>query len=233
MKPFIGVIPLYDDERQSLWMYPGYMEIIRLAGGIPLMLPIECGTDIDALYSRFDGFLFTGGHDVSPHIYGEQTMEVCGGICAERDALESEIFERAYRDDKPIFGICRGIQLINALTGGTLYQDLPTQYQSGVNHVMKAPYDRVQHTVRIERGTLLADVFGAGDTGVNSYHHQAVKTVGSETEIAAYSEDGLAEALRIKTRRFIYAVQWHPEFSYKRDTKQLQLVRAFVDACRK
>ena len=149
-KPIIGVMPLYDDNKDSLWMLPGYFDGIREAGGIPIMLPLNINdNDIDNLYNICNGFLFTGGHDVDPHLYKEDKKDVCGSICKSRDSLEEKIFNKAYEDDKPILGICRGLQLINVLIGGTLYQDLNTEYSTYINHIMKPPYTNVCHKVTI------------------------------------------------------------------------------------
>ena len=133
MKPLIGLIPLVDDALESLWMLPGYMDGIAQAGGIPIMLPLtEDPADLEQLCESCDGFLLTGGHDVSPSVYGEDRLPVCGVSCEARDRMERLVLDYALRNDKPVLGICRGLQLLNALLGGTLYQDLPTQHPGNV-----------------------------------------------------------------------------------------------------
>ena len=157
MKPVIGVMPLFDEEKDSIWMVPGYMEGIRRAGGIPLIIPLRCeGEDLGQLNDICAGYLFTGGHDVDPHLYGEEPDELCGRINNARDELEKRVFDMAWEMDKAVFGICRGLQIMNVFLGGTLYQDLPTQYvcaRAGnagmVDHHMCAPYDRACHQVDI------------------------------------------------------------------------------------
>ena len=125
--PLIGVLPLWDDEKNSLWMLPGYFDGIRQAGGLPIMLPLTVEPqDIAQLATLCDGFLFTGGHDVSPALYGETPINESIACCPKRDAMETILLREALRLDKPVLGICRGIQFINAALGGTLYQDLPT-----------------------------------------------------------------------------------------------------------
>jgi len=132
-KPMIGVLPLYDEKKESLWMLPGYMKGIEAAGGIPVMLPLISDTDIImSIADSFDGFLFSGGQDVNPAIYGEKMEAFCGKPCDERDSMERMLFEQVTKLDKPILGICRGLQLFNALLGGTLYQDIPSQLQSEI-----------------------------------------------------------------------------------------------------
>lgn len=234
MSKTIGLIPLYDDNKDSIWMVPGYMNVIEECGGVPIILPLT--TDVNILkksYDMCDGIVLTGGHDVNPNLYNEEKIEECGAINDTRDFMESYLFKRAVEDDKPVLGICRGIQLMNVLLGGTLYQDLPSQKKEEVNHHMSAPYDRVAHEVFVLPDTLLANIIGEGEYGVNSYHHQAIKLLASGAEAMAVSEDGIIEAIRVKNRSFMVGVQWHPEFAYKTDKKCRQLVQAFVDKCTK
>lgn len=230
-KPIIGVIPLWDDERESIWMLPGYLDAIRLSGGVPIILPLEGSTeDIQQIAELCSGFLLTGGHDVNPALYGAESSDKCGVANEKRDNLEREIFDYALHRDLPILGICRGIQLINALCGGTLYQDLPTERQ-GVIHQMRAPYDRVCHRVEIIPETPLFELLDCAEIGVNSYHHQAIKSLAPELEAMAISEDGLIEAIRIPSKSFVWAVQWHPEFNFHTEESSRKIMRSFIDAC--
>ena len=120
MKPVIGVVPLVDETKDSLWMLPGYMNGITEAGGIPIMLPLTSDEEtISQLLDGIQGVLFTGGHDVDPKIYGETPIPECGAVCIERDLMEKELLEQALDRDMPILGICRGIQFINACLGGS------------------------------------------------------------------------------------------------------------------
>lgn len=232
MKPIIGLIPLYDDKLSSYWMLPGYMKAIEEAGGAPFMLPLSTDTDVlDRLFDICDGLLITGGHDISPALYGEAPLECCGTLCPDRDFMEEYLFSRAMEKDLPVFGICRGIQIMNALLGGSLYQHLPLQHPSGISHSMTPPYDKPVHTVDVPCGTMLSGIIGSGTHSVNSYHHQAVKELASAAVCEAISEDGLVEALSVKGKRFMLAVQWHPEFSYRSDPKGSELFKAFVNAC--
>ncbi len=233
MKPVIGLIPLYDDEKDSFWMLPGYMRVIEKCGGIPIMLPLTTDKDeLEQVYNLCDGILFTGGHDVSPKVYGEEKKETCGVSCHMRDAMEGYILRDCLEDNKPFLGICRGIQFVNTYLGGTLYQDLPTEYQSTVEHHMEPPYDKAAHQVEILKGTKLAEILGAGMHAVNSYHHQAIKEMAPDVEKMAVSEDGLIEAIAVKNHRFGIAVQWHPEFSYETNQDSIKLVDAFINECK-
>ena len=231
MKPLIGVLPLWDDEKESLWMLPGYMDGIREAGGLPIMLPLTADRkELEQITEICNGFLLTGGHDVTPELYGEQPLDGLVSSCRARDDMESIILDLALAEDKAVFGICRGIQFLNVELGGTLYQDIPLQRPSRVEHHMTAPYDRVCHKVTVKKGTPLYDLLGIEELGENSYHHQAIKDVSKRVETMAVSEDGLVEAVRMPEKKFVWAVQWHPEFSYKTDENSRKLLNAFVHA---
>lgn len=234
-KPMIGVLPLYDGDKDSYWMLPGYMKGVEEAGGIPVMLPLTTDIpDIEVLAESFDGFLFTGGHDVDPILYGEKKDDRCGEICTERDELERVLFELAVKLDKPAFGICRGLQLFNVLLGGTLYQDIPSQRpeESEISHKQKPPYAKPAHPVRVLKESGLFRLLGKETLQVNSYHHQGIKGLAPSLEAAAVSESGLIEAVIMPDKRFVWAVQWHPEFSLSEDPDSKVLFRSFVEACR-
>ena len=232
MKRVIGLIPLVDDGRDSLWMLPGYMDGVTAAGGLPVMLPL---TDDEGALMQLcglcDGFLLTGGHDVSPEFYGQQRLPECGATCPRRDRMEAAVLRLAMERDKPVLGICRGIQFVNAALGGTLWQDLPTQHPSDVVHQQKPPYDVPAHDVDILPDTPLAGLLGAGCLSVNSYHHQAVRDLAGPLRPMALAPDGLVEAVWYPGHRFLWAVQWHPEFAWKSDAAALKIFEAFVGAC--
>lgn len=234
MRAVIGVIPLFDEEKDSIWMVPGYMEGIRAAGGLPVILPLKADEEeIKQICGMCDGFLFTGGHDVDPALYGAERSGQCGQPNHDRDFLEKRVFAYALQEDKPVFGICRGIQLINALCGGTLYQDLPTEYKGTkeVEHHMNPPYDIPCHEVTILENTPLSMLLNRLTIKVNSYHHQAIKELAAALKPMAVSEDGLIEAVYMPDKKFIQAVQWHPEFIYLKDEDARKLFKSFVSAC--
>ena len=232
MRPVIGVVQLFDEEKDSVWMVPGYLSGIEEAGGLPLILPFTAKEEeVEEAAALCNGFLFTGGHDVAPSVYGQERKQTCGPSCSVRDALEKKLFQTALENNKPVFGICRGIQMINALCGGTLYQDLPTEYACRVEHHMEPPYDRTAHQVEIVPDTPLSGWLRQASIGVNSYHHQAVKQLGSGLKPMAFSEDGLVEAVYMPGQKFVAAVQWHPEFNYQKEESSRILFGKFVEAC--
>lgn len=234
-KPIIGVVPLWDEEKQSFWMLPGYFEGIRQAGGLPVMLPLtDDSEELSQLVDSCDGVLFTGGQDVDPQMYGELILSCCGERCPERDRMEQKLLKLLLAQDKPVLGICRGIQLLNTVLGGNLYQDLPTQHPSKVDHHQPAPYDQPIHTVQLLKESPLAQLFGGQKLmQVNSCHHQAIRNLADSLEAMAFSEDGLVEAVYAPAQRFVWAVQWHPEFSYKVNAESRRIFSAFVGACKK
>lgn len=229
----IGIIPLYDEKKESYWMLPGYMKGIERAGGIPVMLPLTSDLDIiTSIADTFDGFLFTGGQDVDSGMYGEVKEEYCGEPCHERDMMEQALFKRVLELDKPAFGICRGLQLFNVLLGGTLYQDMIVQMESNtkIEHKQNPPYDKPIHLVNIEKETILYDVFEKDAINVNSYHHQGIKQLSKLLKCAAKAEDGIIESVFMPDKKFVLAVQWHPEFIYNSDEGNLKLFEKFVKA---
>jgi len=228
--PLIGVVPLWDADKVSLWMIPSYMEGISMSGALPVMLPLV--TDaymISDIISRFDGFLLTGGQDISPLLYGEPIRPVCDEICENRDKMEDLLIRAAISADKPLFGICRGMQFLNVVLGGALYQDIPTEFPSKLQHSQKPPYDLPVHSVAVTG--YLRNLLGAEKIEVNSYHHQGVKKLSPQLEIGATASDGLIEAVYMPANHFVLAVQWHPEFALQWPSSQ-KLFSAFVQACR-
>ncbi len=229
MQKIIGIMPLYDDEKKSYWMLPGYMEMLEAENAIPMMLPLTAKEkELDFFLEICGGFLLTGGHDVSPSVYHTKKQAWCGSCCELRDKMEAYILKAAVEMDKAVFGICRGIQFMNACYGGTLYQDLETEHASCIDHHMKPPYDRTAHQVKLQKDTLLYNILNKEQIGVNSYHHQAIKELSSAFKTMAVSEDGLIEGIYMPDKRFVAGIQWHPEFSYKTDENSRKIIKAFV-----
>ena len=231
-KPIIGLTPSVDEEHNRCLVQPGYLESIQRSGGLPLMLPL---TDLDEDIARFveicDGFLFVGGPDIEPWRYGQELLPECGAQNIQRDAMEWKLMEAALAADKPILGVCRGIQVLNTVLGGTLYQDIPSQYNTELCHSMpEPPYNRTAHPFRVVEGTPLADL--PIPEGINSRHHQAVLDLAPGLEIMAYAADGIVEAAWMPEKRFVWAVQWHPEAFWEEEGMNIELFRALVEAAK-
>lgn len=230
-KPIIGVMPLVDEERASYWMLPGYLDGIQEAGGMPIVLPLtneEC--DVEELLAMCDGILLTGGQDITPQIYGEEKLPECGTPCDARDIMDTMFLLQALQQDKPILGICRGIQLLNVALGGTLYQDIPSQKPSGIKHQQKPPYDQPVHEVMVFPGSPLNVLLKQDKLAVNSYHHQGIKDLAEGLLPMAVAPDGLVEAVVLPDTKFVWAIQWHPEFMRDAESSK-KIFSAFVTAC--
>lgn len=230
-KPLIGVLPLWDAQKESIWMLPDYMDALAQAGALPFILPLKAAADdVERLLELCDGLLFTGGQDVAPAIYGMEDQTGKTELAELRDSLEIRVLELALRRDMPLFGICRGLQFINAFLGGTLYQDLPTQHLSDTTHSQGRPYSQPVH--RVELQGALKELLGRQTLQVNSLHHQAIKELAPELQTMALSEDGLIEAVCLPSKKFVWAVQWHPEFLFRTDESSRTLFSTFVSACK-
>lgn len=237
MKPIIGI----SAERESTspdqpgykfqGMLTAYIEAIRAAGGLPVLIPLKLDeTDLDALQSRLDGILIPGGGDIDPELYHAVPHPQTKNIDLDRDRLELNLTRHAMERGQPFLGICRGLQVFNVALGGTLYQDLPSEYPNPVTHSYpwrEFPPDRIAHLVQVAEESLLARCLARGlMVEVNSSHHQAVKDLAPGLEITARAPDGVVEALELPKHPFALAVQWHPE--HLRQPEMRRLFERFV-----
>ncbi|WMJ88715.1 gamma-glutamyl-gamma-aminobutyrate hydrolase family protein [Anaerocolumna sp. MB42-C2] len=232
--PIIGLTPQYDCEKNRVWVGPNYLEAIRAAGGIPILLPLQVEKyELEAAAAVCDGFLFTGGPDIDPVRFGEETIRQCGVVVPERDNMEELLFQIAMESDKPILGICRGIQVLNVFLGGTLYQDIPAQFSSdlSISHSQQSGNSVLTHSVYITESSKLHTILGKDTIRVNSFHHQAIKTLAPSLITAGVSADSLIEAVYLPEHKFFLGVQWHPEHLFRTEDDAFRIFKAFVDAC--
>ncbi len=218
-RPLIGVASL-DSET--------YIRAIRESGGIPVVLP---NTDpspeaIEDYLTRLDALLLPGGADIPPSEYGEAPHPTVKVLSDERFSFEKAMGKAwIERTDKPLLGICLGSQWINVLHGGSLVQDIPSEFNA--NH------RDTTHKVTVEPDSRLGGIFGESEFEVNSLHHQAVRKVGKGLRIVARSPEGIVEATEsVDPNRFLIGVQWHPEKLMPEDQRQAKLLKAFVEAAR-
>ena len=212
--PIIGVTSLWDSERKSLWMLPDYLDGIKAAGGVPVVLPIDISENgANRIIETCDGFLFTGGQDV--------------GSCPERDNPETLLLSKALQADKPILGICRGLQFLNVFLGGTLWQDLPSEHPSEIVHRQAKPYGIPTHKVTLSGE--LKSLLDKDILEVNTLHHQAIKDLANGLTPMAVAPDGIIEAVIMKNKRFVWAVQWHPEYMFTTDKNSLKIFECFIN----
>ncbi len=184
-------------------------------GILPILIPDVGEELLYDILSEIDGFVFQGGNDLAPESYGEQPIGRWKGD-AYRDQYELKILDYAIKNSKPVFGICRGMQLMNVYFGGTLYQDTVTQSPDVEEHRSAELYDTIKHPIEFEEGTFLANLYSDEKKPyVNTVHHQAVKDLGNDLEVYATSPDGLIEAFGYtkEPEGKVFGVQWHPEFS--------------------
>lgn len=225
----------YQDGKWYQRAYAPNSQAIARAGGLPVLIPT--GLDeatLRALYERLDAVLLPGGPDVDPAHYGSERHPLTVTIDDLRDKLELTVARWAVRDDLPVFGICRGHQVLNVALGGTLVQDIPDQLGSPLIHDIPdgTPRSTRVHDVTIDSDSRLAGVLGSTRLLVNSLHHQSVEQVASGAVVTAKSPDGVVEALEVPDRHFALSVQWHPEDLYQDDEAMLRLFTAFVQAAR-
>lgn len=199
---------------------------------MPIMLPfVDSVSAAESAVRLCSGILFPGGQDVDPAVYLRKKTPLCGETSPERDLMERLILEQAMGADKPILGICRGLQFINAALGGTLWQDIPKQHHSDVEHSQRPPYNLPVHDVNICFDAPLRTLLRRDRIAVNSYHHQGIRELSPQLSPMAYAPDGLVEAAYSPKHYFLWALQWHPELSYITDENSRKILRAFVDRC--
>ena len=229
MKPIILVTcPVADDGQISLMK--DYTDALSVAGALPLILPYTTDEGVLTEYAEMaDGYLFTGGVDVEPARYGEEKHGMCGEIQLLRDDIEFRLYKMIGKTGKPIMAICRGMQVINVAEGGTLWQDLPSECPSDILHRQTVNKYLPWHRVNVVEGTPLEELAGGTVAEVNSFHHQAVKTVGEGLEVMARASDGVIEALYGTEYPYIRLYQWHPERLYKTDECNRKIFFDFVD----
>ncbi len=225
-KPIIGITVSRNYDSRQLWLPYAYSRRIEEAGALPLLIPPMDPAAAVSLAGSLHGLLLSGGGDVSPFYYGEEPQPGLDEVDAQRDAWEFALVRAAILGELPLLGICRGLQILNVILGGTLIQDL-----SGpdfLQHRQKAPRSHPSHTVEIHRHTRLAHILGAGHLAVNSFHHQAPAVVATGLKKTATAPDGVIEALEDGEHRFLLGVQWHPESLHH--PASTSLFRAFVNA---
>ena len=189
------------------------------AGAVPLLLPaLTDVATLTAMIELVDGLVLSGGTDVSPQVYGESAIEPAWAGDPERDAYERILISAALARRRPILGVCRGAQILNAALGGDLHQDISFQVPGALRHRDWDRYDANGHPVSIAPGSWLAGIHGAGDFTVNSVHHQAIRRVAPGLRCVALAPDAVAEAIeRVDDEQFMVGIQWHPEWQTAAD----------------
>jgi putative glutamine amidotransferase len=234
-RPLIGITMRIELETERFYLSRFYSEAVEAAGGIPLHISLipEKGYVRGAL-EKLDGVLLPGSDsDVDPLLYGQEPHRRLGSVHEIKDRTDLLVLEEVERRAMPLFAICFGMQVLNVARGGTLIQDIESQMPAAIKHQQGAPRDRRSHRVRFLRESRLGELAGLEDALVNSHHHQAIETVGSNLLATAWTADGLVEALEDpRDGRFALAVQWHPEIAWEDDEFSRRLFSSFVEAAR-
>jgi putative glutamine amidotransferase len=237
LRPLIGITTAETEENGKPYhrSYARNAWAIADAGGLPVYIPTGLAEDaLREIYERVDAVLLPGGPDVDPVIYGAERHPETKIIDDARDTLELTLARWTLADDRPLFGICRGHQVMNVAFGGTLIQDIPSEVETDLPHETPGTLPRatIRHDVSIAPESRLASILGTTRVGVNSLHHQSVERPAPGVLVTGYSPDGIVEALEVPDKRFVLSVQWHPEDLYPNDEGMKRLFESFVEAAR-
>lgn len=239
-RPLVALTTSFDPAagshgRPQVVLYGAYISALDAAGlAVVLVSPSHSPDAINALLSRCHGLALSGGGDIDPELFGEAPLPGLDSVSRERDETEFLALRLAMERRMPIFGICRGLQVMNVCFGGTLYQDIDRdRHGPSVKHQQTGPWGARAHDVTVEDGSLLHRIVGEPMLHINSFHHQAVRDVAPTLTVSAVAEDGLVEALEIRDYPWGLSVQWHPErheaTAPHHDPDRL-LFRAFADS---
>jgi putative glutamine amidotransferase len=232
VRPLIGISSYARGGQRLSFSVPcEYVDAVRKAGGVPIVLPPILGPVHEAL-DVVSGLILPGGGDINPEHYGGDDHEANYGICHERDHFELVLARSALeRRDLPIVCVCRGMQILNVALGGDLVAHVPDVYGTAVIH--RSPdVQAVPHEVTIDAESRLAEMYGSTTVTVQSVHHQAVGRLGEGLRAVAWSEDGVVEAVESENHPFVIGVQWHPELDWETDDTSVGLFRALVERSR-
>ena len=226
MRPIIGILSTSEDTQDD------YIKAVEKAGGTPVILPIvENIETLNPIIDKLNGIIFTGGSDINPHCYKDYPKYGLGKVFPRRDSFEVPLAQSILNNSNiSILGICRGMQLLNVVTGGSLYQSLEKEKPNSFNHWMKDIYPRYHpsHEVTIDKSSKLFSILNKEKISVNSFHHQGVKTLGKGFQTAMVANDGTIEAIEIPGKRFVVGVQWHPEMMIEKYPEYLELFKTFI-----
>ncbi|WP_270607291.1 gamma-glutamyl-gamma-aminobutyrate hydrolase family protein [Enterococcus thailandicus] len=208
----------------------GFVQVVKQAGGLPLVFPILEPSYAAAFISRVDKLLLAGGQDISPQLYQQDPHPKLQETNLNRDLFEQALIKEAIKQKKPIFSVCRGTQLVNVVLGGTLYQDLSLYPNWAVKHEQQPTVPTfATHEVKVSANSLLGSLLPESYF-VNSYHHQAIKDLAPSLKAIAIANDGIIEAVESKNpEEKIFGVQWHPELTHQINPLDQSLFDYFVN----
>ena len=233
--PVIGITGYRNQSNQGIAIRQTYIDSVLRAGGLPVILPMFTDEKtVNDLLDRMGGLILSGGGDVNPAAYGAERTPECGESDDWRDRSELLLIQGARARKMPIFGICRGIQILNVVYGGSLIQDIPSHFDiPKERHSQPEPYNMLVHEVKLTDGGLLNRITGMTSFLTNSMHHQAVSSPGSTLVVDAVSGEGIIEAVYDCENEEVFGVQFHPEFFSGEHEYAQKLFDYFADAAEK
>lgn len=231
-RPLIGLATYGRNERGRYELGAPYAECVYRAGGAPALLPPVGEGELAGYWlDHMDGLILTGGGDMDPRLCGEEAHATNYNIDPERDSAEMALAREALRRTKPALAICRGMQVLNVVMGGTLYAHIPDVFGDKVAHRLP-PREPTTHSSHLVPGSRIARLLGASDVGGVSWHHQAIREMGKGLVATAHAADGVIEAAEVVDHPWFIAVQWHPEMSAAQDPLQQRLFDELVEVAR-
>lgn len=234
MRPVIGITAAHCTEELETYPRHYYVEGVKRAGGIPLILPpVRKPEEAAELLSLIHGLLLSGGGDISPVYLREEPQRGMGNCLPERDFSELLLTQLALLQDLPILAICRGLQVLAVAAEGEIYQDIYNQYPGAMQHSQTAPRQYPWHDVNIVEGSVLSRLFNKKKISVNSLHHQAVSAIPRGFIHCAVASDGIIEGIEKKDAKFCLGVQWHPESMLETEAHSIVLFKGFIEECAK
>lgn len=240
-RPVIGVttqtLEEIPDELPRCWiMSQRYVKTLTSSGAVPWIIPLlDDAETLRQIYDQLDGVFLPGGVDIDPDSYNEPRTDVCGRVDPDRDRTEIMFADWAMKEGKPILAVCRGAQLLSVAAGGTLYQDLSSEYPGAIKHdywpkAGERTRQDLAHPVNVVENTRLSRLIGSNTFLVNSMHHQGIKQLAPTLIANAFAPDGLIEGVESENDDFVLGVQWHPEDLADSDPAMRALFDAFVEA---
>jgi putative glutamine amidotransferase len=232
MTPLIGITTYEPNARLHYELPAVYAEAVRLAGGIPVLIP-PGEVQLDALLARLDGLILSGGDDVDPAYYGGVNHPKVFNIHRERDEMEIALARLVVAQDFPTLCICRGVQVLNVALGGTLIEHIPDEpFTTLAHHRTETNADLALHDIAVTPDSRLAQVMGATHLHLETWHHQALRAVAPTLNTVAVAPDGIVEAVEKSDHPFLLGVQWHPERAAASLPTQRRLFEALIAAAR-
>lgn len=231
MKPKIAIIVCGISENRQ-FVTNAYIQAVRYSGGLPLVVPlVKSNTAIREYISLCDGFLFCGGGDITPLLFGQEPLDKLGETDITLDIFQLRFMRHTLLSRKPILAICRGMQLLNVACNGTICQDISLRQKDFINHMQQSSRKDISHKVIVKSGTILHRLIGK-IIYTNSFHHQAIEQLGKGLLASAHTSDGIIEGIELTDYSFGIGVQWHPEAMYRSTPAMRKLFSSFIHTSR-